>query len=433
MKNLFFSLKTITKFNFKMRQFNATMLLMLCVYTESIYSQSWVTVGSPTAGTGGPVWALQTYNGQLYAGGWFSSAGSVLCNSIAAWDGTTWTNPLGLGVDGAVGELCVYNNELIVAGQFNTAGGMAANGLARWNGNTWFSFSPTNYFSGIDDMIVYNGELYVAGSFTTIDNITAYSIAKWNGSTWSAVGQGVQGPINCLEIYNGELYAGGSFSSPYQGLAKWNGSAWSQVDPNFNAHVEGMTVCNNELFISFSGNGNGILVWNGSTMSILPTQSLFYCIPLTLASFNNYLIINGCYSNLMAPVFYNNMSFTEVPLFLSLVPVYEVYQGELYAGGSDQGPYYNMAKLTGLSSIAENGNDSESSTVFPNPATNNITVTWSTPNVNTLTLIDATGRAVRTYSVSGTQAQLSLEGLASGVYFLSAGGETKSVQKIIKQ
>jgi hypothetical protein len=72
-------------------------------------------------------------------------------------------------------------------------------------------------------------------------------------------------------------------------------------------------------------------------------------------------------------------------------------------------------------------------TVFPNPATNNIAVTWATPHVNTLTLRDATGRDVRTYSVSGTQAQLSLEGLASGVYFLSVGGETKSVQTIIKQ
>jgi hypothetical protein len=71
-------------------------------------------------------------------------------------------------------------------------------------------------------------------------------------------------------------------------------------------------------------------------------------------------------------------------------------------------------------------------TVFPNPANNNITVTWAIPNVNTLTLSDATGRAVRTYNVSGTQAQLSLEGLASGVYFLSVNGEDKAVQKIIK-
>jgi hypothetical protein len=72
-------------------------------------------------------------------------------------------------------------------------------------------------------------------------------------------------------------------------------------------------------------------------------------------------------------------------------------------------------------------------TVFPNPANNNITVTWAIPNVNTLTLSDATGRAVRTYNVSGTQAQLSLEGLASGVYFLIVNGEGKAIQKFVKQ
>jgi hypothetical protein len=78
-------------------------------------------------------------------------------------------------------------------------------------------------------------------------------------------------------------------------------------------------------------------------------------------------------------------------------------------------------------------NTSSTFTVYPNPANNTITVSWSNADVKTLTLRDASGRAVRTCNVNGTQAQLSLEGLASGVYFLSVGGETKSVQKIIKQ
>jgi hypothetical protein len=88
------------------------------------------------------------------------------------------------------------------------------------------------------------------------------------------------------------------------------------------------------------------------------------------------------------------------------------------------------AYITITTGITEEKNSSF--TVFPNPATNNITVTWKNADVKTLTLLDATGRAVRKYSVSGTQAQLSLEGLASGVYFLSAGNETNSMQKIVK-
>jgi len=78
-------------------------------------------------------------------------------------------------------------------------------------------------------------------------------------------------------------------------------------------------------------------------------------------------------------------------------------------------------------------NASSSFTVYPNPANNNITVSWSTVDIKTLTLRDAAGRVVRTYNVNGTQAQLSLEGLASGVYFLSVGEDTKAVQRIVKQ
>jgi hypothetical protein len=80
--------------------------------------------------------------------------------------------------------------------------------------------------------------------------------------------------------------------------------------------------------------------------------------------------------------------------------------------------------------ITEENNSSF--TIFPNPATDNIIVSWQNADVKTLTLRDASGRAVRTYNVSGTQAQLSLEGLAGGVYFLSVNEEEKGVQKIIK-
>jgi Secretion system C-terminal sorting domain len=102
-----------------------------------------------------------------------------------------------------------------------------------------------------------------------------------------------------------------------------------------------------------------------------------------------------------------------------------VFSGELFACGPlvnscDSLGWLNVftfCKFAGsLTSIIEHA-ESEY-LISPNPANNNITVTWAIPNVNTLTLSDATGRTVRTYSVSGTQAQLSLEGLARGVYYL---------------
>ena len=45
------------------------------------------------------VCALTVYNGELIAGGWFTTAGGVTCNCIARWDGSAW-QPLGSGMSG---------------------------------------------------------------------------------------------------------------------------------------------------------------------------------------------------------------------------------------------------------------------------------------------------------------------------------------------
>ena len=89
------------------------------------------------------------------------------------------------------------------------------------------------------------------------------------------------------------------------------------------------------------------------------------------------------------------------------------------------------AYITITTGITEN--TSSTFTIYPNPANNTITVLWSTADVKTLTLRDAAGRVVRTYNVSGIQAQLSLEGLASGVCFLIVGNCIPCVEKIVKQ
>ena len=68
--------------------------------------------------------ALTVYNGELIAGGRFTTAGGVTCNYIARWNGATW-QPLGAGMNGDVYALTVYNGELIAGGYFTTAGGNA--------------------------------------------------------------------------------------------------------------------------------------------------------------------------------------------------------------------------------------------------------------------------------------------------------------------
>jgi len=80
----------------------------------------------------GDVDAMAVYNGALYVGGSFDTAGSVAANNIARWDGTNWS-ALGSGITGEVRSLAGYNGDLYAGGPLSAAGGVPTSNIARWN------------------------------------------------------------------------------------------------------------------------------------------------------------------------------------------------------------------------------------------------------------------------------------------------------------
>ena len=215
---------------------------------------SWSALGSPTNGVGSNVRALAVYGGggtALYAGGDLLSAGSGAANRIAKWNGASWS-PLGLGqaMGADVRALAVYDDgsgpALYAGGDFTSAGSVVANRIARWNGTTWSALgSPTNGINNqVSALAVYDDgsgpALYAGGFFSNAGGVTASGIAKWNGTSWSALGsptEGVNGAVNALAVYDDgsgpALYAGGDFSSAggvaANRVAKWNGTSWSAL------------------------------------------------------------------------------------------------------------------------------------------------------------------------------------------------------------
>ena len=89
-------------------------------------------------GVDGSIYAISALpNGDLVAGGLFTTIGGINANSIARFDGASW-HSMGDGMNGHVTTLEVLDNgELIAAGNFTMAGGEAANRIARWDGDTW--------------------------------------------------------------------------------------------------------------------------------------------------------------------------------------------------------------------------------------------------------------------------------------------------------
>lgn len=249
-------------------------------------SATWQPLSTGMAGATGShssgVWALVMYNGDLIAGGNFTTAGGVTVNRIARWDGETW-HPLGSGMNNTVAALTVYNNDLIAAGHFTSAGGVSANRIARWNGASWQPLG-SGLTNRARSLVVYNGHLVVGGWFGSAGGVSGTSgIASWNGSSWQSIGGGVSGGpslgVAALAENDGNLIAAGDFTTAgsiaVNRIARWDGSSWHALATGMNGWIENLTVYDGNLvaggsFTTAGGVGaNYIARWDGSSWSVL--------------------------------------------------------------------------------------------------------------------------------------------------------------------
>ncbi len=148
----------------------------------------------------------------VYAGGFFTTAGGIAANSIAKWDGSSWS-ALGSGMNyNGVCALAVSGSNVYAGGYFDIAGGSPANSIAKWNGSSWSALG-----SGMDGLVaalaVAGSNLYAGGQFTTAGGSAANNIAKWDGSSWSALGSGMNNTVLALAVSGSDLYAGGNFAT----------------------------------------------------------------------------------------------------------------------------------------------------------------------------------------------------------------------------
>ncbi|HEU4420862.1 MAG TPA: hypothetical protein VFT55_18125, partial [Planctomycetota bacterium] len=153
------------------------------------------------SGLSGVVYALTTLpNGDLVAGGGFTTAGGVSANGIARWNGTSWS-ALASGMNSWVQALTTLpNGELVAGGLFTTAGGVSANYIARWDGTSWSALGSgigSSWAGSVHAITTLpNGDLVVGGNFTTAGGVSANNIARWNGTSWSALGSGMNGGVS---------------------------------------------------------------------------------------------------------------------------------------------------------------------------------------------------------------------------------------------
>jgi hypothetical protein len=179
------------------------------------------------------VYGLAVGTNALYAGGFFNAAGHAVVNQVGKWDGTNWT-ALGAGIVGKmtlgrVVGLALNGSNLYVGGTFTNAGGINASNVAKWNGAAWSALG-TGMNGGVWTIATDGANAYAGGNFTVAGGISANYIAKWNGSSWSALGTGLNNVVTAVAIGSDGIYAAGSFTSAggtnANYIARWDGANW---------------------------------------------------------------------------------------------------------------------------------------------------------------------------------------------------------------
>src|SRR5262245_33335558 len=195
--------------------------------------------GEPIPGVyGGPLPGVRSLarlpNGDLILAGDFLIAGDAVANSVARWNGSSYSARGGGLTSGPLfpigSALAVLpNGDVVVGGNFTSVGGVSVNHIARWNGSAWSPLGPGLLWSVAALAVMSNGDL-VAGT----SGGTSQHVFRWNGADWSPLGTGTNNSVGALAVMpNGDLIAGGLFTvaggvnANY--IARWNGSAWSAL------------------------------------------------------------------------------------------------------------------------------------------------------------------------------------------------------------
>ena len=107
-------------------------------------------------------------------------AGSTPVGSVAKWDGAAWSPP-GTGVSGGAGArtLTVFSNRLCVGGYFASAGGLVCSNFAVWDGANWQV--PITSITGSGSAAVLRlaalgDRLYLGGIFSTLNGVMSEEV-----------------------------------------------------------------------------------------------------------------------------------------------------------------------------------------------------------------------------------------------------------------
>lgn len=246
---------------------------------------AWTDVGGGLPANSGNVYALTRFDDgtglKLYVGGGFLTASwsGLSSNGIVTWNGTAWAGVGGGLTGGGINAMCVFDDgtgpALFVTGGFTMAGTTPANSIAKWDGSTWTALGSGLEYNGAlgggMDMTVFDDgtgpALYVAGAIDHAGGVAVNGIARWNGANWSALPGTPLNPsffTRSIAVHDDgtgpALYLG--FISAWlgsglvRGVARWDGQTWTALGGGYKGWVEALASFDDGL-------GGGPALWAG--------------------------------------------------------------------------------------------------------------------------------------------------------------------------
>jgi trimeric autotransporter adhesin len=219
---------------------------------------NWASLGSgPYNGAFGPVYAIATSGipGEtVFVGGWFGGAGGISANFIARWNGGDSWSALGSGVNSVVYAIDVHWPYVYAGGDFTTAGSVDVKHIAVWDDFMeswgWLGSPGDGVYGPVYAISGSPTEIYVGGDFTALGTgWGANHIAKWSGSGWSALDEGVNGVVRALALSGTNLYVGGDFIGPGNRIANWNGTRWSALGSGADHSVRAVAASGADVYV----------------------------------------------------------------------------------------------------------------------------------------------------------------------------------------
>ncbi|MCR9247065.1 MAG: hypothetical protein NXI31_18695 [bacterium] len=234
----------------------------------------WAALGTVTGPNSRVRTLLVEPNGDVIAGGNFTSTGSGVGRRLARWNGTAWTR-VGTTELGDVHALSRLGNGEIAAAA-DLSGPSARGGVWTFDGSDWSV--PGDGLSGTVSTIARraDGTFVIAGDFRIEQGAAVIEdLAEWNGSSWSDLAGGTNGTVySLLALPNGQVVVGGFFAQAggvaADNIALWTGTGWAPLGPGLSGPVYELCSLGNGRFAAggvflYSGTlpVNSIAIWNG--------------------------------------------------------------------------------------------------------------------------------------------------------------------------